>query len=58
MYQGDDADQAARQPTGRSNMAWIDLLAALAWVVLAIGLSLIISTLTRKGTPSPDGGDS
>jgi len=35
-------------------MAWLDLLAAFAWVVLAIGLSLIVATVTRKGAPSAD----
>jgi len=35
-------------------MAWLDLLAAFAWVVLAIGFSLIVATVTRKGTASPD----
>jgi len=40
--------------TGRSDMAWLDLLAAFAWVVLAIGISLIVATVTRKGTASPD----
>jgi hypothetical protein len=39
-------------------MAWLDLLAAFAWVVLAIGLSLIVTTLTRKRTTSPDQYDS
>jgi len=35
-------------------MALLDLMAIVAWVVLAIAASLIVSTMMRKRTVSPD----
>jgi hypothetical protein len=35
-------------------MALLDLLAVFAWVVVGIGFSLIVATMTGKGNTSPD----
>ena len=46
--------QSTSQGQREMNMALLDLMAVFAWVVLGIGFSLIVATVTRKGTASPD----